>query len=283
MNRQRGLPASLALLMTALACAVPGVTTSAPPASPTPDTRLEIMVAGTVSAALQLTQQAAPAIDLAATSTPAPTSAEIAATPTQSAESVLNKNADGTSSFIDLLGKYEVTIPMPWLALRVNAPEFLDAWLLPEASNPAIQRSLGAIQGQDPNLFRLFLLDINEEHIDGGFVTNVNFLWDQQENLSLPDDARLQELADSLPASIEGAEVLTTEVLTTKDGVPFGVITSRTPAVTQDGANIVIYQKLAFFELPVGALSITLSTTETWQETVVPSFDEIVESFAIRQ
>lgn len=280
MKRNRGLIALLVLAATALACAVPGMPTAAPLATPTPDTRLEIMVAETVSAALELTKQAAPApTDIPPTSTPEPTATS---TPElASAGSSLTKNEDGSFTFVDERGKYEVTVPMQWTPLRVNQQELLDAWLLPEASNPAIQRSLGTIQEQDADLFRLFALDVNEEHVDGGFVTNLNLLWDQAEELSLPSDVRLKELAASLPGSIEGAEVLTTEVLSTKNGTSYGVITARTPATTQDGVDVVIFQKLVFFDLPVGTLSISLSTTETWQDTVTPSFDDLINSFAV--
>lgn len=281
MKRQRGLIALLVLLTAALACVVPGLSPSAPLAAPTPDTRLERMVAETVSAALQMTQQAAPASGNETVETPVPAATEIPVTATPAADSILEKNADGASAFTDALGKYRVTIPMEWLVVRANSPEFLEALTLPEASNPAIQRSLDTIQKQDPNLFRLFALDINEEHLDGGFVTNVNFLWDQAEELSLPSDVRLKEIAASLPSAIAGTEVLTTEILTTKSGIEYGVITSRTPATTQDGAAVVLSQKLVFFDLPVGTISITLSTTETWKDTVTPSFDEIIESFVI--
>ena len=170
---------------------------------------------------------------------------------------------------------------MAWLAMRVNEQEFLDAWLLPEASNPDIQRSLGTIQSQDPNLFRLFGLDINEEHIDAGFVSNFNLLWDKQEEMTFGDDVRLKELAATLPESIQGSEVLSTEISVTKNDIPYGIINSRLPATTQDGTNITIRQVLVFFDLPVGTLSITLSTTDTWLETIQPSFDEMIESFKV--
>ena len=285
MKQTRGLTALLVLVTTALACAVPGLPSGqeAPLPPPTPDTRLEIMVAETVSAALAQTQQSAPAAtaDIPPTSTPAPT-----ATSTPEADtsgSSLSKNNDGSVTFTDQLGKYQVTVPMAWLAMRANEQEFLDAWLLPEASNPDIQRSLGTIQSQDPNLFRLFALDINEEHIDGGFVSNINLLWDKQEEITFADDVRLKELAATLPESIQGTEVLSTEISATKNDIPYGIITSRLPATTQDGTNITIRQILVFFDLPVGTLSITLSTTDTWLETVQPSFDAISESFVITE
>jgi hypothetical protein len=281
MNQKRGLLTAVVLGMTALACVVPGLpTASAPP--PTPDTRLERMVAETVDAAIELTRQAVPTATTIPSATPQPTvTATLAATATQAPETMLDKNADGSSTFIDLSAKYQITIPMQWLAVRVNAPEFEEALQLPEAANPAIQASLASIKEQDPNVFRLFMLDVAEEHIDGGFVTNINLVWDPQMEVSFADDTDLKTLAASLPASLPDSEVTGTEIKTTTNETTYGVITTRTPSTTQDGTKIVMYQTLTFFDLSVGTLNITLTTTETWQETVAPSFDAIIESFLV--
>lgn len=283
MKHNRGLVLLTILLMTALACVVPASgPASSPP--PTPDTRLDIMVAETVSAALTQTQQAASA--LAVTETPSPTpfptsTVEIFGTVTPSAESVLNWNEDGTSTFIDLLGKYQVTVPAQWLTMRINAPEFDSVSLMPETSNPAMQRSLGVIKNQDPNVFRLFALDASQEHIDGGFVTNITVLWDKQLETSALDQDEIKALADKLANSLGDSEVLATEIHSTKNGIPYGLIATRTPALTQEGVNVIVMQKLIFFDTPVGTLNITLSTTDKWLGTVEPSFDELIESFGV--
>lgn len=284
MKSNRGSLTLFMLGLTALACAIPGLQTSGSVPPPTPDTRLEQMVAETVSAALQLTQQAVPPIVEPNTPTPPPTATPtaIVALPTQADnESLLEENTDGSTSFIDLTGKYQINVPAEWLVLRINGQEFLDAGLLPEVANPAIQRSLNAINSQDPDIFRLFMLDINEEHIDGGFVTNVNLVWDQQMEATFITDADIKAIADVLPNSLKDTEIVSAEAKTTKNEIAYGIITARTPAFTQEGASIVIYQKLVYFDLPVGTLSITLSTTEKWRETIEPSFDAIVESLIV--
>ena len=272
------------LLMATLACVLPA-TQTASPATPTPDTRLDIMIAETVSAALTQTQQAAPVFDAATetpTSTPFPTSTiEVFATSTSSAESVLNFNEDGTTTFIDLRGKYQLTGPAQWLTMRINAPEFDTVSLKPEASNPAIQRSLNVIKNQDPNIFRLFLLDGNVEHIDGGFVTNINILWDQSLETPSLNQEEIKALANDLAQSLNGAEILATETRATKNGTPYGLISTRMPALTQDGVNVTVMQHLIFFDIPVGTLNITLSTTNTWLDAVTPSLDEMIESVII--
>lgn len=281
MKQNRGIWTATVLGITALACALPGLQPASSP--PTPDTRLERMVAETVAAALEMTQQAVPSATEAPSSTPVPTATNtfVAAVPTPSAESVLDKNTDGTSSFIDLNGKYQLTIPMQWLALRSNAPEYDIALMVPETANPAIQRQLSIIKNQDPNVFRLFMLDTAEEHIDSGFVTNINLVWDRQMEVSLADDVDIKGIAATLPTSLKDTEVTGTEIKTTKSEVAYGAITALTPAFTQEGLKITIYQKLVFFDIPTGTLTITLSTTEKWRETVEPSFNELIESFIV--
>lgn len=281
MKQNRGYLMAVLLLLTALACVVPGLQ----PASaipPTPDTRLDVMVAETVAAALTLTQQV-PTATITSTPTPTstPTSTPLPVEPTKAEESVLDENTDGTSSFIDMAAKYQFTVPVAWLPLRINSPEYDEAVLLPEASNPAIQNQLSVIQKQDPNVFRLFMLDINEEHIDSGFVSNVNLVWDPQMEISVATDSDLKGLAATLPTSLKDAKVTNVEIKTTAGGLSYGVITATTPLMTQEGARLNVYQKLVFFDLPTGTLTATLSTTEKWQSTVEPSFDEFVESFLL--
>lgn len=277
MRPNRGVMIAAAIGLAALACVAPGIQPASSP--PTPDTRLERMIAETVTAALDMTQQAAPTQTeipptFAPTAAPAPTA-------TPPAESVLDESSDGTHTFIDLLAKYQATIPMEWLATRINAPEFEIVSQLPETADPAIQRSLAAIRDQDPGVFRLFLLDVAEEHFAEGFVTNVNFVWDRQMEVSLENDADIKAIAAALPASLQNSEITGAELKTTKDEIPYGVITAKTPALTQEGAQIVVAQKLIYFDLPLGTLSITLSTTETWLETVEPSFNAILDSFLV--
>lgn len=283
MKRSNGVFAALLLLTTTLACALPTLQQPASSPLPTPDTRLDTMVAEMVSTALAETQQVVPVVtSIPPTSTPRST-VTAAPTATTSAESTLDKNEDGSSTFVDLLGKYQLTTPANWLALRINAPEYLQAGLSPEAANPAIQRSLDAMKNLDPKIFRLFVLDTNEDQMDGGFVTNINLVWDQQTELSFANDTDLKSLAASLPNSVKGATVQSTELKSTKSGIPFGVITATTPILTQDGANVVMFQELVYFDLPVGTLSITLSTTDKLQATIGPLFDDMIESFTLMQ
>ena len=99
-------------------------------------------------------------------------------------------------------------MPAGWLAVRVNEQEYFDAWTLAETSDPAIQSSLTSIQSQDPNQFRLFALDTQDGHLLGGFVTNINFIWNEQYDMSLEDETDLLAASAALREAIPGLEVL---------------------------------------------------------------------------
>jgi hypothetical protein len=90
-------------------------------------------VAGTVSAALAQTEQAQPTVTstfpatpLSISTIPAPTE-----TPTPTAnpsQNTLAQQAGGSTLFEDERAGYEGTIPAEWLTVRVEGPEYLDAF-----------------------------------------------------------------------------------------------------------------------------------------------------------
>ncbi len=97
--------------------------------------------------------------------------------------------------------------------MRVNEQEYLDAFSLEEAANANIQQSLLSVQDEDPNVFRLLAVDMQAEHIQNEFVTDMRFVLDEQKTISLSSDADLQAIAQEIPAS---AEVFRFEVTSVK-------------------------------------------------------------------
>ncbi len=265
------------LMFATIACATSAPATSAPPLFPTTDTRLETMIPLTVSAALTQTQAAQP------TQTPVPTrTAEPTVTSTPEADEVgstLVKNDDGSFFFDDQAGGYQIVIPQEIIPMRINQQEYLDAWLLPAASNPAIQNQLGAIQNQDPQRFRLFAFDFNEEHIVNGFVTNINFLWDDATNLSTEE--QLARAANEYLKAFPGAEILETKSVVLQNETLVGLVKFKNPVTTLENTEINVIQKQAFLLLPKGILAITLSTAESQIEFIEPLFDAMLETFSL--
>ncbi|NJN80109.1 MAG: hypothetical protein HC797_06375, partial [Anaerolineales bacterium] len=186
------------------------------------------------------------------------------------------QNDDGSVIFIDTNARYQIVIPKELHAMRINQQEFLDAWLLPEASNPAIQNQLSSVQTQDPDRFRLFAFDFNEEHIDDGFVTNINLLWD---NAQLSTEEQLIEATNEYLQAFPGAEIIETKSVVLQNQTLMGLVKFKNPVTTLENAEINVIQKQAFLLLPEGILVITLSTAESQIDFIEPLFDEMLETF----
>jgi len=268
------------LIATTLACVLPGTSTGSAPL-PTPDTRLENMVAQTVSAALEMTANAIPE----ATATPViPTEMPSSPTPTLSSTvpgSTLTVEPDGTTTFFDENAGYKISFPIGWLAVRINEQEYYDAWALPEAADSHIQSSLQSIQNQDPSVFRVLALDIQENHLSKEIVTNVNLVWDQGTTLSFDSDANLQAVADSLPGIVGGLVVVSSEVVTPPNSDPFGLIKAEVSGVNASSAPVTLNQEIAYINLRVGTLVITFTTESSFIETSEPDFVNMLDSFSI--
>jgi hypothetical protein len=289
MNKKRTFFISLIFLVT-IACVLPGLssTPAAPIFAPTVDTgAIETRVAGTVSAVLVLTKQAQPTATATFTATPPPISTTPAptGTPTPTAnpsQSTLTQQADGSTLFVDERAGYKVTIPAEWLAVRVDQPEYLDAFSLEEAANANIQQSLLNVQAEDPNTFRLFAVDTQPMHIQNDFVTDMRFVLDEQKKIDLGSMTDLLAIAEKIPASAEAFRfgVTSTEIITSPSGVQFGVIEAESSFTNPDGAEVPIYQKQVFFNTKSGTQSIIFTTVTDLKQTIMPVFDTMLETIS---
>ena len=279
-TKTRGIIAAALLMTAALACALPFQDASVPP--PTPDTRVGTSVAGTVAAAMDLTATAlVPTATIPPTSTPAPTET---ATPEESgAGSSLTAQADGSTLFVDERAGYRVTIPAGWLAVRINEQEYLDAFLLPQAADDTIQKALLSIQNQNPDVTRLFVVDLMEGHMPKGLVTNVNIVWDEPFEIDFETDEELQALADEAAKAAVGPTVQSVNFVVPTNGDVYGEIVLETQGLTPSGESASIYQKLTVFDLPKGTLYITLTVESGFADTVLPYFTAMLDTLAIEK
>ncbi len=285
MNTRRASFTALILSTTILACVVPGLPAASPfgedaSPSPTPDIRLDIMIARTVSAALDLTALAVPTV----TPTLSPAAQTVTPTPQPFASvSTLIKQDNGSTLFVDESAGYEITVPAGWLAVRINEKEYYDAWTLPENADIHIQTSLLSIKEQEPATFRLLVLDTQEGHIKNEIVTNINFIWDPQTVLSFDTDVDLRAFADELPSITDGLTVSSMEIIVPPSGAPYGVITSKVGGFNASGAQVSLYQKMVLFNLKTGVLVITFATENGFAETTLPVFDAMLGTIVVER
>jgi hypothetical protein len=269
--------AQAAILLSILACAVTGPSTQgAPPLSDPED--FAAIVAGTAAALATQTAQVAPP---PATPTPLPTGTATAV-PVElisSEGTSLRKEADGSFLFSDHLGGYQLVIPSGWLALRVNEQETMNAWALPEASNPNVQTFLSRVQASDPKVFRLFGLDILPEHLQRSYGTNFSVLLDRTNSASL--ESLVEDLKKQLPTSLLAPKIIRAEVDQTSAQIPIGIVEMTSDAQSTSGESLNLYQKQAVFVVKGGALAITFSTTADLKDLLLPMFDGMVDRLTL--
>jgi hypothetical protein len=278
MNKHPAMIHAVSLLVLAvLACAMPGGGAASVPTPTVDPAQLDAMVAETVAAVLQQTASAAtPTQSVTATieTTSTPTS-----TPLQ--QSSIVAQADGTTLFADEKAGFSLTVPPGWLPVRIDQIEYYDAFSLPQAADPSVQTALMDINDLDPNVFRLFIFDLQDGHVQNGFVNNINVIWSLDATLALETDAQIKTTAQELPSVVPGLTVTSAAISETASGIPLGVILSEIKGQTDDGAERALFQKQVFLNLKAGSLTITFTTEQGIKDATLPFFDMIVESIKL--
>jgi hypothetical protein len=278
MNKHPAMIYAVSLLVLAvLACAMPGGGAASVPTPTVDPAQLNAMVAETVAAVLQQTASAAtPTQSVTATieTTSTPTS-----TPLQ--QSSIAAQADGTTLFADEKAGFSLTVPPGWLPVRIDQIEYYDAFSLPQAADPNIQTALMDINDLDPNVFRLFIFDLQDGHVQNGFVNNINVIWTLDSTLALETDAQIKATAQELPAVVSGLTVTSAAVSETTSGIPLGVILSEIKGQNSEGAELALFQKQVFLNVEEGSLTITFTTEQGIKDATLPFFDMIVESIKL--
>jgi hypothetical protein len=265
------------LMFAIVACAIPGGT--APLPTPTVDpAQLDAIVAETVSAALELTASAATPTP-PATSTSLPT-IEPTASATPLPQTSLTEQADGTIFFVDETSGFNMIIPPGWLPVRIDQLEYYDAFSLPQAADPNVQTALMEINSLDPKRHRLFVFDLQDGHLQNGFVNNVEVVFDTRP-VSLKTDAELSTIAGELPIAVPGLTVQSFTVTETASGIQTGVILSEIDSQKEDGTPLDLFQKQVLLNVKAGSLVFTFTTEIGIRDATLPFFDSMIESIQL--
>jgi len=280
MKKRQPYPFAASLLvLAAMACAIPGQGTASAPAPTVDPAQLDAIVAETVAAVLQQTALA-PTATQPATATIEP-AAELSVTTTPLPQSSITNQADGTSFYVDEKAGFNVTIPAGWLPVRIDQLEYYDAFSLPQAADPTIQSALMDINDLDPKVYRLFIFDLQDGHLQSGFVNNVNIVWDQGSSISLKTEDDIKATAESLPSVVPGLVVKSASISKTLSDILIGVIISEVPTKNKDGADLVLVQKQVLLNVKDGLLVFTFTTEQGIKDATLPFFDTLVESIQL--
>lgn len=256
-------------VLTLVSCAMPGQTLQ-PVSSSNPDIP-ETSMAGTAQASM-------PETLVPFTETPVPT---IKVTPTASISlygTSLATGDDGSTLFIDHRAKVQIVFPANWLAVRVDEPEYYQAWEKEGTRNPALFKALSAIQGLDVNEYRISAFDIHPEHLLYGSMPKINvvFLADDPRSLQqieADESTRRPVLADY--------KYLPAEILTTSAGREILMIQNQWSAATPANELYTGYYKGFIFKAPGGTMSIDLFIPLEMKELLEVEHKQIMDSVSL--
>ena len=299
-NKKHLIPLLMGFLIISIACstAYPFLERSSTKEPISDSKALETMIAEAIVEKVAQTLEAIPATITPTappsetplpteTPLPSPTATEPppSATPTSGSYPTsgddLKRGEDGNYIYLDYTGAYLVNIPEGWLPIRPESEEYDSAWLLPEASSPEIRNTLESMQSLDQNIFRIFILDIQEGHYDEGIISNINFMLDYQSHASL-EEIFAQNVLD-LPKSIPGLIVISSNIIETSSGIPYGTIASEWGADDGTGATINIYQEQALFSINDKVLIITFTSSANFKDQILSDFETLVNDIEILQ
>lgn len=265
------------LLLTMLACAIPGQGTASTPAPTVDPVQINAMVAETVSAVLEQTALAPTAAQPAtATSEPIPTP-----TPNLVLQSSITSQPDGTNFFVDEEAGFNISIPPGWLPVRIDQIEYYDSFSLPQATDPNVQTALLNINTLDPNVYRLFIFDLQDGHLQSGFVNNINIVWKLDTSISLETEDQIKATAEALPSAVPGLVVTSSSISKTASNISIGMILSEINSQNSDGSQLILFQKQVILNVEAGLLILTFTTEQGIKDATLPFFDTMIESLKL--
>jgi hypothetical protein len=258
------------ILMTIVACVIPGQTTQ--PAPITNPSSVETAFASTARALAQQTETAngftaTPIIVPSDTLTPTPKISLAGAS--------LVIRDDQSAVFTDHKAGIQLIVPAGWMPIRVNEEEYYRAFTLDVVlENQAFSNHLTNIQDANIDKFRLDAVDIRDGHTPDGILSNIQVIfepgdlrslekWEQAERDRYHPFADFRFIASNYPQTANGTRVLVIE------------------QSWSTGQTHTVYYRGVFFSLSSGTMVLDFYANNDFKDTVLPDFEQVVNSLTL--
>ena len=260
----------LIMLMTIVACVIPGQTTQ--PAPITNPSSVETSLASTARA---LAQQTETANGFTATPIIVPTDTLTPTPKISLAGTSLVVREDQSAVFTDHKAGIQLNIPAGWMPIRVNEEEYYRAFTLDVVlKNPAYNEHITKIQDANLDNFRLDATDIRDGHTSDGILSNIQVIfepgdlrslekWEQAERDRHHPFANFKFISASYPQTTNGTRVL--------------VIEQSWSA----GKIHTVYYRGVFLSLQSGTIVLDFYANNNFKDTVLPDFEQVVNSLTL--
>lgn len=181
---------------------------------------------------------------------------------------------DQTAEFIDYKAGVKLIIPAGWLAVRINEDEYYKAFTNDVVLNdPEIYKRLNQIQTHDTNFVRLDAIDMRPGHVVNGMISDISVIFQENDFRTLEEWSRAERQQVSV---YSGYKILSSKYQETTDGTRILVIEK-----SWDYLGGTLYYRGVFFSLPTGTLVLDFQTNNTFKDTVLPDFEQVINSLAL--
>ncbi|MBI4761894.1 MAG: hypothetical protein ACOYYF_15575 [Chloroflexota bacterium] len=220
-----------------------------------------------------------PTPTLTPTNTPTPTSTP---TPTNTPLPTgvqTNKQADGSTLFIDHDNKFQMVIPGGWVAIPITTEDI--AGMLQELSkdNPDIKSIADTFSQLDPDVVRLIAVNKDKKYTTNGFATNITVIaFNERIMASMPLDFVSGSLEENMKQG--GAKIISP--FNPAEANPNGVETTQfefeqtTP--TSIGTKVRVRSGILLFQTKNKLLMIQLATLQQFAGELMPALKQIGDS-----
>ena len=260
----------LVILMTILACVIPGQTTQPTPVT-NPDS-IGTFVAGTAQVSIEQTVQAS---FVTATSTLVPTETVTPMPKVSSSGTSLVVREDGSTQFIDHVAGMQMVFSPGWLLVRVGESEYYAAWEKPESTNRHFRNIFTDMQDLDPKAFRVHALDIRPEHMANDDIPLVVVIFVEGDTKTL---AEIEKKEIENPPPLTGYKLLSSNFFETSQGIQALSIETQWQTTEK---NRLGYGKRVIFKAPGGTMGIDLLIFGDEKELMTPEFEQLINSMVL--
>lgn len=249
------------LALTALSCGVSNLGSIFATATPTPTATFTPTPTFTPSPTPTSTPTRTP------TPTPLPTGVHT------------EKQADGSTLFIDYDNKFQMVIPSSWVAIPITTEDI--AGLLQELSkeNPDIKGIADAFSQLDPDIVRLIAVHKDKKYSVNGFATNITVIaFNERIMASMPLDFVSGSLEESMKQ--EGAKIVSGFEPAAEN--PHGVETTQfeieQTSPTAAGTKVRVRSGTLLFQTKDKLIMIQLATHQQFAAELMPTLKQIGDS-----
>jgi hypothetical protein len=267
--KQRRMILVVSLLVSMLACVVPGLEAALP--TPVNPDMLPTIVVLTAEAAAS---QTAVAGQNGSEMPPGANDSQMAGTSTERLE-------DGSTRFNDADGGYELILPVGWLGLRPDSDEFNASLANDGAANALLRDQMTADQaGYAANLDRLYAYILRPDIGKNTIFGFSKLVWDPEDTTYI-DNTTMGELVRSLESSgaLPGFRADTAQIRENGNGVSMIEIGGRYALSDGEGGSVPFYTTIVFFKPSSTSLTrITFTFLQDFQPQISTDVSAILES-----